>query len=177
MWQSISSTTQLICIEARTKEATKKEADDLWYFVVIGRDIVTSWHVDMTPREEWSWLVPAGPGVGNPHARDAGAEGLKCWGWWDWEDLKSFFTQKQAALCKTSFFIFLSSQISSSLAASQAECRTQWHWVMLPRVPQKNNLGKTLVSVSLESILRRSRTSTSFPFELSGELPRIKCIL
>ena len=85
------------------KEATKKK---LMICGILWSLVVTSWHVDMTPREEWSWLVPAGPGVGNPHAPDAGAEGLKCWGWWDWEDLKSFclFYKKQAALWKTSVF-------------------------------------------------------------------------
>lgn len=106
MWQSISSTTQLICIEARTKEATKKICGILWSLVVTCRHD--------TAREERSWLNPAGPGVGNPHAPDAGAEGLKCWGWWDWEDLKSFFTKKQAAFCKTSFFSQQSNFIKSS---------------------------------------------------------------
>ena len=101
MWQSISSTTQLIYIEARTKEATKKK---LMICGILWSLVVTSWHVDMTPREERSWLVPAGPGVGNPHARDAGAEGLKGWGRWDWEDLKSFFTKNKQQYARRRFF-------------------------------------------------------------------------
>lgn len=57
----------------------------------------------MTPREERSWLNPAGPGVGNPHAPDAGAEGLRVV---RLRRYASLFYKKQAALCKTSFFIF-----------------------------------------------------------------------
>ena len=44
---------------------------------------------DTAAREERSWLNPAGPGVGNPHAPDAGAEGLTEGG--EIEKTSSFF--------------------------------------------------------------------------------------
>ena len=130
-----------------------------------------SWHVDMTqPGKNDHGLTPLDLALETPMR-----EMLELKGWsvegGEIEKTSSLFLHKNKQhYARRLFFSQQSNFIKWNVGPSGIESCCH---VFLKRT----NLGKTLVSVSLESILRRSRTSTSFPFELSGELPRIKCIL
>ena len=96
------------------KEATKKKADDLWYFVVIGRNIVTCRHdtqgrmIMACPRWTWRWKPPC----------------ARCWSW-RVEVLRvvrlrrpqvflSFFTKNKQHYERRRFFFQQSNFIKSS---------------------------------------------------------------